>query len=381
MGERTCRFLNTPEPAKGERVNYETRRGKLRERLRKEGLDAFLVINVEGSDRPNLRYLTGFTGTFGILILGEEIVFATDSRYTERAGREVAGLPIEEVKGRWIGWLADRLSSLGLKRVGIGTQTTSLYLYRELERQARGVELVPVDGWVETLRRVKDPEEVEQIAAAAELTDEGLRWILGRLRPGMTEREVALELEMWYRKSGADDVAFDLIIAFGEGSSMPHYVPGERELSEGDLVLFDVGAKVDGYCADLTRVVALGRPAPEARAIYELVLAANRAGIEAVQAGISGVDADRAARAVIEDAGHGERFGHGLGHGVGLEVHEGPRLSPTSEDTLESGMVVTVEPGVYLPGKFGVRIEDLVVVRPDGCEILSSFPKDELLVL
>ena len=162
---------------------------------------------------------------------------------------------------------------------------------------------------------------------------------------------------------------------------MPHYLPGERELREGDLILMDIGAKVDGYCADLTRVVALGRPVPEARAIYELVLAANRAGLEAVRAGVTGVEADAAARKVIQDAGHGDHFGHGLGHGVGLEVHEGPRLSPVSEDTLEAGMVVTVEPGVYLPGKFGVRIEDLVVVRPDGCEILSSFPKEELLVL
>jgi len=363
-------------------MDYAARRAKLRRRLAEEGLDAFLVINIEGSDRPNLRYLTGFTGSAGGLIVGKEgDVFATDSRYTERAAREVPDLPAEKLPGRWLDWLADRLSSLGAKRVGIGAHQTSLWLYRELEKRLKGVELVPLEGWVEALRRVKDPEEVERIAAAAKLTDEGLRWILGRLKPGVTEREAALELEMWYRRNGAEHIAFDLIVAFGEGSSMPHYLPGERELREGDLILMDIGAKVDGYCADLTRVVALGRPAPEARAIYELVLAANRAGLEAVRAGVTGVEVDRAARAVIEAAGHGDKFGHGLGHGVGLEVHEGPRLSPVSEDTLEAGMVVTVEPGVYLPGKFGVRIEDLVVVRPDGCEILSSFPKEELLVL
>ena len=360
-------------------MDYRARRARLQHRVSEEGLDAFVLINVEGSDRPNLRYLTGFTGTFGILIIGEDEIFATDSRYTERAAREVPDLPVEKVKGKWLAWLAERLEALGARRVAIGAQTTSVYVFKELER--KGVGLVPMEGWVESLRRVKDPEEVERIAAAAQLTDQGLRWILGKLRPGMTEREVALELEMWYRKHGADDVAFDLIVAFGEDSSMPHHVPGDRELREGDLILLDIGAKVDGYCADLTRVVALGRPAPEARAIYELVLKANRAGVEAVRAGITGVEADRAARKVIQDAGYGDHFGHGLGHGVGLEVHEEPRLSPISEDTLKAGMVVTVEPGVYLPGKLGVRIEDLVVVRPDGCEILSSFPKEELLVL
>lgn len=356
------------------------RRERLFGRVRDAGLDAFLVVNVEGSDHANLRYLTGFTGTFGLLILGEESTFMTDSRYTEQAGREVQGLPVEKVQGRWLQALGERLREWGLRRVGIGAKTTSLFTYRELERLAKGVELVP-GTWVEEQRTVKGPEEVERIARAAKITDEGLRWVLSMIRPGMTEREVALELWMWYRRNGADDVAFDLTVAFGENSSMPHHRAAERPLAAGEVILFDVGARADGYCADLTRVVALGRPVPEARAVYELVLAANRAGIEAVQAGISGVEADRAARRVIQDAGHGDKFGHGLGHGVGLEVHEAPRLSPTSEDTLEAGMVVTVEPGVYLPGQFGVRIEDLVVVRTDGCEILSGFPREELLVL
>jgi len=362
-------------------VDYQSRRSRLAQRAGEAGLDAFLVLNVEGSDRPNLRYLTGFTGTFGVLICGEETVFATDSRYTERAESEVAGLPVEEVKGRWTDWLAERLRSLGVKRLGINSRTISLYFFQELEKKLSGVELVPQEGWVESLRLVKDPQEVEKMAAAVSLTEEGLRWLLGRLKPGMTEREAALELEMWYRKNGAEQIAFDLIVAFGEHSSMPHYVPAGRELREGDLLLFDIGAKVDGYCADMTRVVALGRPSPGARAIYELVLAANRAGIEAVQAGMAAKEVDQAARRVIEEAGYGDKFGHGLGHGVGLEVHEAPRLSPTSDDVLQAGMAVTVEPGVYLPGEFGVRIEDLVIVKEDGCELLTSFPKDELLIL
>ncbi|MGC9530108.1 MAG: M24 family metallopeptidase [Candidatus Bipolaricaulaceae bacterium] len=357
------------------------RRARLRERAEREGLDAVLVVNVEGSDQPNLRYLTGFTGSFGLLILGEKELLATDSRYLEQAGRQVQDLAVERVTGDWHRWLGRRLGELQLRRAALGARTTSVQVFQELGRQAPSTELVAADGWVEALRRRKSAPEVDCLARAARLTDEGLRWVLGKLRPGMTEREVALELEMWYRRHGAEHVAFDLIVAAGPHSSMPHHRPGDRPLEEGQLTLFDIGARVDGYCADLTRVVALGRVDPQMRAIYELVLAANQAGLEAVRAGVSGVEADRAAREVIAAAGHADQFGHGLGHGVGMEVHEAPRLSPTSTDELEDGMVVTVEPGVYLPGQFGVRIEDLVVVRPDGCEILSGFPKEELLVL
>jgi Xaa-Pro aminopeptidase/Xaa-Pro dipeptidase len=356
------------------------RRERLLGRISDVGLDAFLVVNVEGSDRANLRYLTGFTGTFGLLILGEESTFMTDSRYTEQAGGEVQGFPVEELRGQWLQGLGERLREWGLRRVGIGAKTTSVFIYRELERLAEGVELVP-GAWVEEQRTVKGPEEVERIARAAQITDEGLRWVLGMIRPGMTEREVALELGAWYRRHGADDVAFEPIIASGPHSSMPHHRAADRPLAAGEVILFDVGARADGYCSDLTRVVTLGKPDPRVREVYDVVLAANRAGRQGIRAGLSGVEVDRTARAVIEEAGWGEHFGHGLGHGVGLEVHEGPKCSPTSQETLEPGMVVTVEPGVYLPGQFGVRIEDLVVVRPNGCEILSSFPREELLVL
>ncbi|MBC7093018.1 aminopeptidase P family protein [Candidatus Bipolaricaulota bacterium] len=362
-------------------MDYARRRARLWEEVRGRGLDAFLVINLEGSESPNLRYLSGFTGSFGILILAKESVLATDSRYTEQAQHQVRGLPVEEAKGRWLPWLVERLSALDLRKIGIGTYGTSLYTYRELCRLGEGMEFVPANGLVEGLRRVKSPEEIERIAAAARLTDEGLRWMLGQLKPGLTERDVALELEIWYRRHGADDVAFDLIVASGPASAMPHHRAGERRLEGGDIVLLDIGVRLDGYCSDLTRVVALGHASRELRDLYRLVLAANRAGLEAVQAGVSGQDADRAARAVIEAGGYGDRFGHGLGHGVGLEVHEAPRLAPTSDDVLAAGHVVTVEPGVYLPGRFGIRIEDLVAVHADGCEILSGFPKEELLVV
>ncbi len=362
-------------------MDCEQRRQALWEKVKANGLDAFLVLNVESSDLPNLRYLTGFTGSFGVLVLGERTLLLTDSRYTEQARRQVQGLPVEEVKGRWLTFLVERLHALGVKRVGLGTYRTSLYLYQEMGKLAQGVELVPQTGLVEELRRTKAPEEVERIHEAIELTERGLQEILGRVKRGRTERDLALELEFWYRQEGAEDVAFELIVASGPGSSMPHYRAGGRNLAGGDVVLFDIGVRIDGYCSDLTRVVALGSPSPQVKEVYELVLEANKAGLDAVKAGRSGQEVDRAARQVIEAAGKGERFGHGLGHGLGMEVHEAPRVAPTSEDVLSPGDVVTVEPGVYLPGEFGIRIEDVVVVTDEGCRVLTSFPKDELIVL
>ncbi|MGB9861071.1 MAG: M24 family metallopeptidase [Candidatus Bipolaricaulaceae bacterium] len=359
---------------------YLRRRKELWEKVQSQGLEAFLLVNVEGSEQPNLRYLTGFTGTFGILVLGEETLFLTDPRYTEQAQREV-DLAVEEVRGRWVPQLIERLRKLGIKRVGMGSTRTTLQLFEELKKAGQGVEFVPVGSPVEELRRVKSEAEIQKIKKAVELTEAGLSWIIKKLRPGMTEREVALELEFWYRKEGADDVAFELIVAAGPQSAMPHHRASAHPLREGEVVLFDIGAKVDGYCADITRVVALGEPGKEVRDAYKLVLAANEAGIKAIKAGVSGKDVDAEARKVIEEAGLGEKFGHGLGHGVGLEVHEGPRLSTTSEDILVGGNVVTVEPGVYFPGRFGIRIEDLVVVGEDGAFVLSTFPKEELLVV
>jgi Xaa-Pro aminopeptidase len=362
-------------------MDHARRREQLWQRAREQRLDAFLAISVERSDRPNLQYLTGFTGSFGILVVREKPLFITDSRYTEQAGKEVPGLPIEEVKGRWLSWLAEKLTALGVKRVGLGAHRTSLHVYQELTRLAPGIEFVPQTGMIEDLRRVKSADEIARSAAAAQLTDAGLKWVLGQLASGKRERDVALDLEIWYRRHGAEAVAFDLIVASGPGSAMPHYRPGERTIARGDVVLFDIGAQVDGYCADLTRVVAVGDPGGEAREIYRIVLEANRAGLEAVREGKAGKDVDAAARDVIAQAGYGDKFGHGLGHGVGLEIHEAPGVGPASEDTLAVGNVVTVEPGIYLPGRFGVRIEDLVAVTADGCQTLSGFPKDELIVL
>lgn len=357
---------------------YRSRAAKLWEKAKEAGLDAFLVLSIEGSDFANLFYLTEFPGSFGILIVDSDPLFMTDPRYSERVKQELPHLSLKEVRGRWYEGLGDELGRRGHRRVGLNSRTTTVKLLELLREKIPGVEFVPVDGWVEKLRAVKDEKEIENIRAAMRLTEEGLSLILERLQPGVTERDLALELEMWYRKNGAEDVAFDPIVAFGEHSAMPHYRPhpGDRPLRRGDVVLFDIGVRMKGYCSDLTRTFLFGDPSVDFRRVYELVREASERAIRGIRAGISGVEADGFARKVIEEGGYKEEFGHGLGHGVGIQVHEAPRLSFTSEDTLREGMVVTIEPGIYLPGKFGVRIEDLVVVRADGVEVLSSFPKD-----
>ncbi len=362
-------------------MDHTQRREGVARRASEEGLDSFLVINTENSDRANQYYLTGFTGSLGFVWIGDACWLGTDSRYTEQAAGQVGELPVRKVEGRWSEWLTEQIRAADVRRVGLAAAHMTVRTLQDLQASCPSVEFVPTPSWVEEARQVKESAEIERIASAAQLTDRGLRWILGRIRPGMSERDVALELETWYRKQGADAVAFDLIVASGPHSSRPHHRPGARELVDGEVVLFDIGVQLDGYCSDLTRVVALGEVPRRVREVYEHVLAANQAGLEAVRPDISGKAADETARTVLVNAGLGEHFGHGLGHGVGLEVHEGPRLAPTSKDMLKPGMVVTVEPGAYLVGEFGVRIEDLVVIRPDGCEVLSEFPKQDLLVL
>ena len=239
------------------------------------------------------------------------------------------------------------------------------------EKLAEGVEPVAAGGAVERLRRVKDEGELAAIAEASKLADEVWEWSVERGLAGRSEREVARAAEARIRELGGDP-SFPAIVAAGPNGALPHAEPGEREIGRGELVVFDMGAKLDGYCSDGTRTYATGEPGEEAREVYEVVLRGPAGGAEAIEAGVKGEDVDAVAREVIDAAGHGERFGHGLGHGVGLEVHEGPRLSQRSDDVLAPGEVVTVEPGIYLPGKLGVRIEDLVVVTEDGYRNLSG---------
>jgi Xaa-Pro aminopeptidase len=354
---------------------------RLAELLVGEGLDLLLVGDLvrpgdSGRDAiANLRWLTGFRGTSGLAVVGlDERVFLTDFRYVERAAREVPG-DFERVTAEreLLGGLASRLRG----RVGYDDAHTSVKSLRKLEELApKGVELVAAGGLVERLRRQKDEGELEAIAEAARLADEVYEWTFERGVVGRAEREIMLAAHQRMRELGAEDPSFPAIVASGENSPLPHHDSSEREVRAGELLLIDMGAIVDGYCSDCTRTVATGEVDDEMREVYELVRSAQKKGLEAIRAGVGGREADSVAREPIAAAGYGDNFGHGLGHGVGLEVHEAPRLSQRSDETLQPGDVVTVEPGIYLPGRFGIRIEDLVTVTQDGCRNFSNLPKD-----
>lgn len=340
--------------------------------LAERELDLILITEL-----VNVRYLTGFGGTNGACVCGPETrLFLTDFRYTERAEAEVEDWEVVTISDDWLGGIGERLSG----RVGFEDDHVSVRLLEKLRAKLPDrVELVAAGGAVEKLRRVKDAAELSAIAATAELADEVWRWSLERGLAGRSEREVAGAAEARIRELGGDP-SFPVIVAAGPSGALPHAEPGERGIGAGELVVFDMGAKLDGYCSDGTRTFATGEPGERAREVYEAVLEAQTAALDAVRAGIGGEELDGVARERIEAAGHKEHFGHGLGHGVGLEVHEAPRVSPRSEDILGAGEVVTIEPGIYLPGELGVRIEDLVVVGEDGCRNLSGLPKDLQLV-
>lgn len=343
--------------------------------LASAGVDALLVTNL-----TNVRYLTGFSGTNGqVLVTSKGATFFTDPRYEARAGDLVEGADVVVYPARITDVLQEHLSSGSVQTLGVeGSMTLS---ERDDLQTRLGRELVTTQGVVEKLRRTKDEDEVARIREAIRIGDEAFTWVLDRLVPGASEKDVALDLEVRMRQNGADGIAFPPIVGSGPLSAHIHHSASERSFEKGDLVLLDFGCTFDGYCSDLTRTVVLGPASDEQLELYALVLESHNAGIAAIAAGERGADVDRNAREVIERAGHGERFGHGLGHGVGLDVHEAPRLHRISEDTLAPGDVVTVEPGVYIPDRGGVRIEDCVLVTSAGAEVLGSAPKDRLIEL
>jgi len=329
----------------------------------------------------NRRYLTGFTGSSGAAVLGRErAVFVTDFRYLDQASQECPGWEIVKQGPVLADTVAEVVSALGEERVGFERELATFAWYEDLAARLKGFRLVPVGPVVERVREVKEDGELALIRRAAAVTDQALGDVVPLLRPGIAERDVALEAEYRMRKLGADAPAFPTIVASGPRSALPHGRASDKLLAPGEFVTIDMGAMVGGYCADLTRTFVLGPISDEQRRVYELVAEAQTESLAALRAGRTGKEVDAVARDIINRAGHGEHFGHGLGHAVGLAVHESPRLAPTSDRVLEPGMVVTVEPGVYVSGWGGVRIEDLVVVKEDGCEVLSEFPK-KLMVL
>jgi Xaa-Pro aminopeptidase len=344
------------------------RADRLEALLAEEGLDALLV-----TDLVNVRYLSGFTGTNGACVVGPGLrLFVTDFRYVEQAREQVEGW--ERLQGRHelLEDAAERLSG----RVGFEDGHVTVRRHGKLvELVGSRAELVPAGSLVERLRAVKEPGEVERIRRAARLADAAYEHLCSTGLVGRTEREVALDLERELRAQGADGPSFPIIVASGAHGALPHASPRDERIEPGTLVVVDLGCLLDGYCSDCTRTFATGRLPAGAKEVYELVLRAQERALTEVRAGADEREVDAVARGIIEEAGHGAHFGHGLGHGVGMEIHEGPRLSVTAEGRLEEGNVVTVEPGVYVPGAFGVRIEDLVVVGSDGPEVLSRFPK------
>jgi Xaa-Pro aminopeptidase len=345
-------------------------------RLAERELDALLV-----TDRANVRYLTGFTGSSGYAVVGPGLRrFVTDFRYVERARGEVPEFDREQGPQEILGALADGWPD-GPLRLGFDDGNLSVRAHARLrDTLPDRVDLVAAGGVVEAERAIKEPGEIERIRSAASLADEVYRWVREQGLVGRTERAVVIALEHRMRELGAEGPSFDSIVAAAENGALPHAEPRDVAIPRGTLVTLDLGVRLDGYCSDCTRAWATGDLPEPLEEAYALVLRAQLAGVAAVRPGPLGREVDAVARDVIEGAGHGEHFGHGLGHGVGLEVHEAPRLGRGSETALAAGNVVTVEPGVYLPGVGGVRIEDLVVVTEDGADVLSGTPKDLITV-
>jgi Xaa-Pro aminopeptidase len=349
---------------------FAARLDRFRKELDERGLGAALVTK-----RENIRYMSGFTGTSASLVItGNRQILITDSRYTEQAKIQSPGWCVIETKSNTHETIGQVLSENGCKCLGFEDSNMVYKSYMEL-KQKINLEMAPMGEIIEKMRIIKDKNEIDTIRKAVEIADKAFEYILNVIKPGLTEKEVASELEHFMKKNGADGEAFETIVASGSRSSLPHGVASDKRIMDGDVVTLDFGAVYNGYCSDMTRTVFVGEPDEEMKKVYNIVLDAQLCALERVSEGLQGKEIDSVAREYISKAGYGDFFGHGLGHGVGLEVHEGPRLSPRSDTVIENGMTVTVEPGIYLPGKGGVRIEDLVVINGSKPEILTASNK------
>ncbi|MFW6150772.1 MAG: M24 family metallopeptidase [Chloroflexota bacterium] len=345
---------------------------KLRPALAEKQIDALLV-----SQRQDCRYLCGFTGSSGYLLISHtDAILATDFRYRTQAADQAPDFRVLEVKGRPGEWLPSIATEQGWRRLGFDAADLSYDSYERLRRalvdEGSGVQLVATTGMVGQLRMVKDTEELRLIERAASLVSQVFEQVRTRIVPGLTEKEAAWEIEKALREQGSDAPPFDIIVASGPNSALPHATPSEKIIAPDEPVVIDMGARLEGYCSDFSRTLYTGEPDRGFLDLYHAVFEAQRTAINAIEAGMSGADADGRAREVIERAGYGDGFGHGLGHGVGLEVHEGPRLAPRSGDLLKDGMVFTIEPGIYSPGLGGCRIEDLAVLEEGRVRLLTA---------
>ena len=349
---------------------------KLRHAIAESGLDALLV-----SQQENCRYLSGFTGSSGCLLISHSnALLATDFRYIEQAKREAPNYEITQVKGDLSNWLPELVSDLGWRKLGFEANHISFATYRKvseaIETKQLHLELIPTTTLVEHLRSIKEPEELELIGKAIELTHAAFQYAKATIRRHMTEREAAWEIEKFLRQGGSEGIPFEIIVASGPNSALPHAKPSGRMIQSGEPVLIDMGARINGYCSDFSRTLCLGKPDQSLQGIYDIVFKAQLAAIEGIESGMNAPQADGLARSVIEKSGYGDAFGHSLGHGVGLEVHESPTLSSNSSDLLLDGMVFTIEPGIYVAGWGGVRIEDMVLLEKGKAKVLTRSKKD-----
>ncbi|UCH50947.1 MAG: aminopeptidase P family protein [Chloroflexota bacterium] len=348
---------------------------KLRQLLEQKELDALVI-----SQQENRRYLSGFTGSTGWLLISDNSAcLAVDFRYVEQAKKEAPDFDVIHIKGDTAGWLPRLLSDSGFKRVGFEADQITFAAYQQLCRTISDdgyqFQLIPTTGLVESVRAVKEPEELRFINEAVKLADAAFNHAKSVLRPGVSEKDAAWELEKFLREKGSEPVPFDIIVASGPNSALPHARPSEQSIPENVPVVVDLGARVNGYCSDLSRTFFLGNGDKTFSKIYDIVLGAQLTALATIKAGMNGDQADLLARAVIKQANYGEAFGHGLGHGVGLEAHESPRLGPNSPDLLVDGMVFTVEPGIYIAGWGGIRIEDTVVMEGGKTKALTGMEK------
>lgn len=353
--------------------------GKLRARLDELGLDAALISNPY-----NRRYLSGFTGSAGwLLVTRDDAVIATDFRYFEQSAAQAPAFRLHKAIGGFEKWMTDLLRPLGEVRLAFEAADVSYHTHRQLRKCVLSLpagerpHLVPTTDLVEALRAIKEPEEVEALERAVLLGDAAFVDVARRIEPGWTEKRVAWEIEKYIREHGGDGLSFDTIVAAGPWGALPHAYPRDHVIQEGEGVVIDMGVNLGGYMSDLTRTIVLGEPDDRFKRVYDIVLTAQLAAEELITAGMTGEEAHQLAHRVIAEAGYGERFGHGLGHGVGLQIHEAPRLGSNSKDVLRDGMVVTVEPGIYIPGWGGVRIEDQAVIENGRLRILTTAPKLE----
>lgn len=350
-------------------MDYAKRRRKLRDWLDANGVDALLI-----SSEANLRYLFGFAGE-GLGVVGRDALVSTDRRYELDAAALPGRVKVALAPDGHLTGAAEYLQSAQARRVAFEADSTLYSAFESLKSKLQDAELVPARKVVEELRTVKEPAEIDCIRRAAAIMDQALAAVLPTVEIGVTEREMALELERATRLAGADAMAFGTICAFGPSAAFPHAVPGQRKLTAGDMIKIDCGAKLDGYCSDITRTVPPLEPDERFVEVYSAVYDAQQAAVEAARPGITGRELDAVAREIIAERGYADQFSHSLGHGLGLEVHEGPRVSSRSEEVLRPGMVVTIEPGIYIEGWGGVRIEDSVAITRNGCERLTNAPK------